>query len=128
MKLSFSRPFGLLLPLVLVLGLAFLASCKKDKAKAPTGNMMFYTFMNNSKFDAIKIYVDGKAAGEITLTHIEKPQCGTASSINVLNVPLSPGKHSWYAKQIKDGKEVDEWDEREDNVKENECTYMKLTE
>lgn len=103
-----------------------MASCKKDKS--PTGNFMFYTFLNNTKFDAIKIYVDGKQAGEITLTHIEKPQCGTPTSINVVNVKLPAGKHSWYAKQMLNGQEIDEWDERDDTIKEGECNFIKLTD
>ncbi len=101
-------------------------SCKKDKS--PTGSFIFYTFLDNTKFDAIKIYVDGKQAGEITLTHIERPQCGTPSSINVVNVKLPAGTHSWHAKQILNGKEIDEWDERDEVIKEGECNFIKLTD
>ena len=101
-------------------------SCKKDKT--PTGNFMFYTFLNSDAFDAIKIYVDGKESGTITLAHIERPDCGTPSGINVVNVKLPAGKHSWSAKQIKGGQEVDEWDERDDTIKEGECTFIKLTD
>lgn len=101
-------------------------SCKKEKT--PTGSFIFYTFLESSKYDAIKIFVDGKESGSITLSHIVKPECGTPTSINVINVKLPAGTHSWSAKQIKGGQEVDEWDERDETIKEGECTYIKLVE
>lgn len=112
--------------LLLLCVVTVMYSCKKEKSLA--GSFMFYTFLSGSKYDAIKIYVDGKEAGSITLSHIEKPACGTATSINVINVKLPVGTHKWSAKQIKDGKEIDEWDEREDTIKEGDCTFIKLSE
>ncbi len=113
------------LALLTVVFVAALPACKKDK---PSGNLMFYTFLNSTKFDAIKIYVNGKQVGELTIPHIEKPACGTASSVNVINVKLQAGEHNWYAKQFKGGVEIDEWDERSETVKDGECSYIKLTE
>ncbi len=120
------RITGLFAVLILASSLTTFTGCKKDKA--PVGRFMFYTFLDNSKFDVIKIYVDGKHAGDITLTHIERPECGTASTINVINVPLAAGSHSWYAKQMLNGQEVDEWDERDETITEGECNYIKLTD
>ncbi|MBX2921782.1 MAG: hypothetical protein KF746_06300 [Chitinophagaceae bacterium] len=122
-----NRFFKKAIPMVLLLGvITVMYSCKKDKT--PTGNFIFYTFLESSKYDEIKIFVDGKAAGTITLSHIEKPECGTPTSINVINVSLPAGKHSWSAKQFKNGQEIDEWDERDDTIKEGECTYIKLVD
>ena len=101
-------------------------SCKKDKT--PGGSFIFYTFLDSDSYDAIKIFVDGKESGTLTLSHIERPDCGTPTSINVVNVKLPVGKHSWSAKQIKNGQEIDEWDERDDMIKEGECTFIKLTD
>lgn len=101
-------------------------SCKKEKT--PVGSFIFYTFLESNKYDAIKIFVDGKESGTITLSHIERPDCGTPTGINVVNVKLPAGKHSWYAKQFKNGKEIDEWTERDDTIKDGECTFIKLTE
>ncbi|MCG2615058.1 hypothetical protein LZZ85_12235 [Terrimonas sp. NA20] len=101
-------------------------SCKKDKT--PTGNLMFYTFLQSSKYDAIKIFVDGKESGTITLSHIQKPECGTPTGINVINVALPAGKHTWSAKQIKNGQQIDEWEEREETIKVEECTFIKLAD
>lgn len=120
-----NRVFKKVAPVVLLLGImAVMHSCKKDKT--PSGNFIFYTFLESSKYDEIKIFVDGKASGTITLSHIEKPACGTPTSINVINVNLPIGKHSWSAKQFRNGQEIDEWDERDETIKEGECTYIKL--
>ncbi|MBN8788238.1 MAG: hypothetical protein J0I84_14195 [Terrimonas sp.] len=116
-----------IMAIVLLAGIVTVTySCKKDKA--PTGSFMFYTFLDSDAYDAIKIYVDGKESGTITLSHIERPDCGTPTSINVVNVQLPAGKHSWSAKQIKNGQEIDEWDERDDTIKEGDCTFIKLTD
>lgn len=114
--------------MLLLLGvMTAMYSCKKSES-TPSGSFIFYTFLESSKYDAIKIYVDGKESGSITLSHIEKPDCGTPTSINVINVKLPVGKHRWYAKQIKNGAEIDEWSERDETIKDGECTFIKLTE
>ncbi|MBO9574072.1 MAG: hypothetical protein J7497_17930 [Chitinophagaceae bacterium] len=120
----FLKPVTMVALLLGVIATTF--SCKKESA--PTGSFMFYTFLASSKYDAIKIYVDGKEAGSITLSHIQKPDCGTPTSINVINVELPVGEHTWYAKQIKNGVEIDEWSERDETIKDGECTFIKLTE
>lgn len=116
--------------IALLFFLAFLVtamnSCRKEKT--PTGSFLFYTMLDNSKFDAIKIFVDGKPVGDITLTHIERPACGTPTSINVISVPLPAGTHSWSAKQFLGGQEIDEWDERDETIEEGACNYVKLVE
>lgn len=112
--------------LILLGFVATMNSCKKEKG--PTGNFMFYTMLDSDKFDAIKVYVDSKQVGEITLSHIQRPECGTPTSINVVNVSLPTGKHTWYAKQFLKGQEIDEWYEREETIKEGECNFIKLVD
>lgn len=112
--------------LILAAGLLFLGSCKKDKDEPKTGSMVFYTLLNNSKFDAIEVFVDKKSRGKITLTHIERPACGTPTSINVISVKLPAGTHSWSAKQFKGGVEVDGWDERNETIVAGECEFIEL--
>jgi len=114
--------------LILATGLMFFASCKKEKDEPKTGNMIFYTLINNTEFDEIEIFVDGKSRGKITLSHIERPDCGTASSINVISVKLPAGVHSWYAKQYKGGVYIDGWDERDETIVAGKCEFIKLTE
>lgn len=122
-----NKSFRSVTVLILLLGIiTIMHSCKKDKT--PTGSFMFYTFLDSDAYDAIKIFVDGKESGTITLSHIEKPDCGTPTSINVINIKLPTGKHSWSAKQFKNGQEIDEWDERDETIKEGECTFIKLTD
>ena len=112
---------------LLLLGLVtVMYSCKKESD--PKGSFIFYTFLESNKYDAIKIFVDGKESGTITLSHIERPDCSVSTSINVVKVKLPPGTHSWSAKQYKGGVQIDEWDERDDEIKENKCTFIKLTE
>lgn len=118
------KPIAIVALLLVTMATTF--SCKKEAT--PSGSFMFYTFLESSKYDAIKIFVDGKEAGSITLSHIEKPACGTPTGINVINVKLPAGVHTWYAKQIKNGVEIDEWNERDETIKDGECTFIKLTE
>ena len=92
------------------------------------GNLMVYTFMDGKLYDKLELIIDGKSAGALTLSNIKRPECNDPSSINVLNIKLTPGVHTWAAKQIKGGKEVDEWDERDVTIKEGECNFIKLTE
>ncbi len=106
---------------------ALVSGCKKDDPE-PQGNFLFYTFLDGYSFDAIEIYVDGKNVGKLTLPHIKAPDCGDNSSINVLKVPVPAGDHKWYAKQIKDGKEIDEWMERTESIEAGECEGIELTE
>lgn len=114
--------------LILAAGLLFLGSCKKEKDEPAKGSLVFYTFLDSKDYDAIEVFVDKKSVGKITLSHIQRPECGAPTSINVLNVKLSPGKHTWSANQIKGNKVIDEWTERDRTIKAGECDFIKLTE
>ena len=100
----------------------------KNNDPGPQGNLVFYTFMNGKLFDAIEIYVDGKSVGQIKLPHIVRPECDAKTDINVINVRVPAGKHTWSAKQLLKGKEVDEWDERDETVEAGKCEHLRLTE
>ncbi len=118
--------FSLTFSIILMVS-ALVSGCKKDDP-SPEGNLLFYTFLDAYSFDAIEIYVDGKNAGKLTLPHITEPDCSHQASINLVKVPVPAGHHKWYAKQIKDGKEIDEWDERSEMIDAGECESIELTE
>lgn len=124
------RPFvdsnrsGLLLAF---LTLTVAISCKKEEP-SPAGTMMVYTLIDSNTFDSLDVLVDGQKVGSLTVPHIKRPDCGSPTSVNVLNIPLPAGTHKWSAKQIKDGKEIDEWDEREEVIKAGQCEFIKLSE
>ncbi len=102
--------------------------CKKEKDTTPTGTLLNYTNLKSTTFDRIDIIVDGKVAGTITKPYTTKPVCGDASSPIAAAIKLSVGNHKVYALQYKDGKEVAEWPETTEVIKEDKCTLANWVE
>lgn len=115
--------------LALCVATAFLSvGCKKEKDTTPMGTLLNYTNLNSSTFDRIDIIVDGKVAGSITKPYVTKPVCGDPSSAFAAAIPLAVGSYKVYAIQYKDGKQVDEWPESTEVIKEGKCTLNNWVE
>ncbi|MBO9565424.1 MAG: hypothetical protein J7621_21785 [Niastella sp.] len=115
--------------LILFVATALLGvGCKKNKDATPTGTLLNYTNLKSTTFDRIDIIVDGKVAGTITMPYTTKPVCGDASSPIAAAIKLSVGNHKVYALQYKDGKEVAEWPETTEVIKEDKCTLANWVE
>ncbi len=122
-----SKSVGKLLCLLLGLQI-LLVSCKKDEEPKPEGRLIFYTQLDRQEFDAIDIYVNKKFVGKLISPNANRPGCNQYTIGNMVRIDLPAGEHLWSARQFLNGKEIDEWDEREEKVTANECEYVRLTE
>lgn len=106
----------------------FFFSCNKEKEPAPQGRLIFYTQLDPKEYDAIDIYVNKKYVGKLTVSANKRPDCNDIPLGNMVSVDLPAGEFMWSAKQYMGGKEIDEWYERSETLKANDCDHIKLVE
>jgi hypothetical protein len=117
---------------VLLVGLLLLLiSCKNNEptpSREEEGRFIFYTQLKKVEFDAIDIYVDKKFAGKLISPNAKRLDCNQPTIGDMLKVDLPAGGHRWSAKQFKEGKQIDEWNERPVELTAGDCEFIQLTD